>query len=425
MKKFFLESKKIQQSIHKYSPTIIFILCIISIILLPYKPNITSKIFNLTGIISIIIALIYPKYYLRSNILIISVPLFLIGLSNLAWVELYKTDDSIYKNVYYGYFQMGKIAIFCSFILLFTNKQKKSIIINKLYVFSAFIIQIGIFSYAIYQAFYLHYPRVELSFSNASNATGAAYSIIFLSIYTQAVFLQSKLKFNYSFYFLSLVLTYLIIILTETRAGILLYPFVSILIFILYSNKVKTVNKKKFVLPFLIILSCILVFKDTISSRMTQASHEIVLYIEEGKKSSVGDRLAMIKAGIYSSSDNLFWQSAEERNSKIITLAKADKSLQGARNHFHAHLHNDLIETLSTKGWVNGILLTLAFYFAIIFYALKYSKNPFLLGFSISLIILGFSDTLIISTQVSLSWCLALILILSYQYNQQTAINET
>lgn len=123
-----MESKKIQQSIHKYSPTIIFILCIISIILLPYKPNITSKIFNLTGIISIIIALIYPKYYLRSNILIISVPLFLIGLSNLAWVELYKTDDSIYKNVYYGYFQMGKIAIFCSFILLFTNKQKNQLL---------------------------------------------------------------------------------------------------------------------------------------------------------------------------------------------------------------------------------------------------------------------------------------------------------
>ncbi|HGN1707505.1 TPA: O-antigen ligase family protein [Providencia rettgeri] len=418
MSKHFLERENLQQSIHKYVPTVIIMLCIVSIILLPYKPNITSKIFNLTGITAIIIALIFPKYYFRSNILIISIPLFLIGLSNLAWVELYKTSESIYKNVYHGYFQMGKIAIFCSFILLFIDKQKKSININYLYVFSALFIQLGIFSYAIYQAFYLHYPRIELSFGNASNATGAAYAIIFLSIYSQAVFLQSKVKISYSLYFLSLILSYLAIILTETRAAILLYPLVSILIFFTYSNNIKNISKKHFIIPFLIILSCILVFKNTISDRMTLAGHEVIQYIEKDKRSSVGDRLAMIKAGIYSSSDNLFWQSAEERNNKITELAKTDTSLQGAKSHFHAHLHNDLIEVLSTKGWINGILLTLIFYFSIIYYAIKYAKDSFLLGFALSLIILGFSDVLIISTQISLSWCLASILMLSYRYNQ-------
>lgn len=422
MSKLFFKSNDLQQRFRRYIPTLILLLCIISIILVPFKPNITSKIFNFTGFIAIITVLISPKYYFDKKLLIISIPLFLIGLSHLAWVELYKTSDSIYKNVYHGYFQMGKIAIFGSFILLCIEKQKNSIKLTQLHLGTALAIQLGVFTYSLYQAVYLNYSRIELSFGNASNATGAAYAIIFLSLYSQAVFLQSKIKFSYIFYFTSLILTYIVIILTETRAAILVYPVVSIFVFSLFIFKGNTINKmnnKILIIPILILLSCGLFFQDAITHRMNLAAQEGRLYIEKGKTSSVGDRLSMIKAGFYSSSNNLFWQSAEERNSKITELAKKDQSFRGATKHFKAHLHNDLMEALSTKGWISGVMLTLAFYFSIVIYSIKYDKNPFLLGFAISIITLGFSDTLIISTQVSLTWCLVLILILSYKPNQQ------
>lgn len=422
MSKLFFKSNDLQQGLHRYIPTLILLLCIISIILVPFKPNITSKIFNLAGIMAVIIVLISPKYYFNKKTLIISAPLFLIGLSNLAWVELYKTSDSIYKNVYHGYFQMGKIAIFGSFILLCIEKQKNAIKLTQLHLGTALVIQLSIFTYALYQAIYLNYPRVELSFGNASNATGAAYAIIFLSLYSQAMILQSKIKLSYIFYFISLIFTYIVIILTETRAAILVYPVVSIFVFSLFMFKesaINKMNKRILIVPLLILLSCGLFFQDAITHRMNLAAQEGMLYIEKGKTSSVGDRLSMIKAGFYSSSNNLFWQSAEERNSKIIELAKKDKSFRGATQHFNAHLHNDLVETLSTKGWISGVMLTLAFYFSVVLYAIKYDKNPFLLGFAISIITLGFSDTLIISTQVSLTWCLVLILILTYKSNQQ------
>ncbi|MEQ4709757.1 O-antigen ligase family protein [Providencia huaxiensis] len=417
MTKQFFKSNGLPQVLNGYVPATILLLCIISLILVPFKPNITSKIFNLTGFIAIVTVLASPKNYFKNNkSLVIALPLFLIGLSHLAWVELYKTSDSLYKNVYYGYFQMGKIAIFCSFILLCIDKIKGTIKLSQLHFYTALFTQLSVFLYALYQAIYLNSPRVELSFGNASNATGAAYAMIFLSLYFQTVFLQSKIKFNHIIYFTSLVLTYISILLTETRAAILVYPFISIFIFFLHSRETNTRIKKNriyLLIPILVLLICGLFFSDSISSRMNLAAKEGMLYIEKGKSSSVGDRLSMIKAGIYSSNDNFFWQSAEERNNKISELAKIDKSLQGATKHFHAHLHNDLVESLSTKGWISGVILTLIFYLAIILYGIKSDKNPFILGVAISLITLGFSDALIISKQVSLTWSLALILIIS------------
>lgn len=419
MTKQSFKSNDLLDKFNYYIPITIILLCVISVILVPFKPNVTSKIFNFTGFIAILTVLISPKYYSNNKLLIIAIPLFLIGASHLAWVELYKTSDSIYRNVYHGYFQMGKIAIFCSFILLCAGKLKNSIKLDRVQFCTALFIQLSVFLYALYQAVYLNHPRIELSFGNASNATGAAYAIIFLSIYSQAVFLQSKLKFSHIIYFASLILTYVSIILTETRAGILVYPFISMFIFLLYFRKNHIIkNKIYLIIPILILLLCGLFFLDSISSRMSLAAKEGILYIEKDQRSSVGDRLSMIKAGAYSSSKNFFWQSAEERNSKIVELAKTDKSIQGATSHFNAHLHNDLIEALSTKGWINGVVLTLIFYLAIILYGIKTNKKPFILGFVISLIILGFSDTLIISTQVSLTWSLVLILIISYKAEQ-------
>lgn len=428
MTKQFFKSNSLQQVLNWYIPTIIILLCIVSLMLVPFKPNTTSKIFNFAGFIAIITVLASPKHYFKNKSLIIALPLLFIGLSHLAWVELYKTSDSLYKNVYYGYFQMGKIAIFCGFILLCIDKIKETIKLSQLHFYTALFTQLSVFLYALYQAIFLNSSRVELSFGNASNATGAAYAMIFLSLYFQTVFLQSKIKFNHIIYFTSLVLTYISILLTETRAAILVYPFVSIFIFYLHSKKTNTKvkrNKIYLIIPMLVLLICGLFFADSISSRMNLAAKEGILYIEKGKSSSVGDRLSMIKAGIYSSNDNFFWQSAEERNNKISELAKIDKSLQGATKHFHAHLHNDLVETLSTKGWISGVILTIIFYLAIIIYGIKSDKNPFILGFAISFITLGFSDTLIISKQVSLTWSLALILIISCIAMKNNRITST
>lgn len=406
-----------RQTISQYTPIIILILCFLSILLLPFKPNITSKVFNLTGFISILAVFISPKKFLSNRILIIAIPLFIIGISDLLWVEMYKTSETIYRNVYHGHFQMGKIALLGSFILLIITQCKNNKAIDKLHVIIAMIIPLIIFGYSLYQILYQGITRAELSFGNASNATGAAYAMIFLALYTQNIILQSEIKLRYYLYCLFTTTSFISIILTQTRAAIFTFPIITLIVFYLFQKQQQQLNKKIIIIPIIIILGCFVIFQETILQRSIEAKKEIISYVQNDRASSVGDRLSMIKAGIYATGENLFWQSAEERNEKIKILAKNDKSFLGATSHMHAHLHNDLIESLSTKGWLGGVLLTILFYLSIMTYALTINKNPFVIGFLISLVVLGLSDTLIISTQISLSWMLSLLLIINFINN--------
>lgn len=412
MTKISFSDSLYKQSLNKYAPILVLGLCCVSLLLLPFRPDVTSKIFNFTGIISILVTFISPKFYIKNNIFFIFITLFTLGLTHLLWVELYKTSESIYRNVYHGYFQMGKIAIFGSFILLLTSKILNNQTIDRLHFIIAIISQLGIFGYTLYQKFHLNIQRVELAFGNASNATGAAYAMIFFSIYAQSIFLRMQSKLKYYLYTVSILLTFICLIFTETRAGILLYPVVTLFIFFRYAKQNKNINIKFSLIPLAITLVICVGLNQILIQRMQSAIDEVTTYIQNGGTSSVGDRLSMIKTGYYSSNDFL-WQSAEERNSKIIELAKNDKRFAGATQHMHAHLHNDLMEELSTKGWINGVLLILLFYVAILVYGYKQAKNPFILGFALALMGLGLSDTLIISTQVSLSWMLVLILMTS------------
>lgn len=408
-----------RQSISQYAPIFVLILCFLAILLLPFKPNITNKVFNIAGFISIITVLISPKKFFYNQVLIIAIPLFLIGISDFFWVELYKTSETIYRSVYHGHFQMGKIALFGSFILLTLAQCKNSKAIDKLHLFTAVAIPLIIFGYALYQELYQGISRVELSFGNSSNATGAAYAMIFLALYTQTIILQSKIKLRNYLYFTFILTTFISIILTQTRAAIFTFPIVMLIVFYLFLKQQKQLNKKLIVIPLIIILGCFFIFQKTIIERTSKAKKEIVSYVQNDRTSSVGDRLSMIKSGIYATGENLFWQSAEERNEKIAKLAKDDKSFLGATSHMHAHLHNDLIESLSTKGWLGGALLTLLLYLSIIIYAFKNNKNPFIFGFIISFIVLGLSDTLIFATQIPLSWILSLFLIINYTMKKQ------
>lgn len=405
--------KEWYQSIQKYTSVLIIVLCFLSVLLLPFKPNIASKIFNFSGIISLSIILTAPKKYLINKVIIIAIPLFLIGVSNLLWYQIYKTEYITYINAYHNTLQIGKITIFGSFILLIISNKYYEII-NKFHIYLAIVMPILILFYSFYQILYQGINRVELSFENSSNATGAAYAINFLALYTQMIILQSKIKYKY---YLALILTaiYLIsIILTQTRSVILTFPIITLLVLFIFLKQNSKLDKKLVLISFSIILSCFIFFKDNIMERMENARSEITSYICNNKMSSTGDRLSMLKAGFFVSKDNLFWQSVEERNNKIILLARKDDSFIGATSHMHAHLHNDIIEALSTKGWLDGVLLIFSLYCSIIIYAIKNNKDIFLLGFVSTFFILGLSDTLIYATQIPLSWMLILILMLNY-----------
>ncbi|UBX44916.1 hypothetical protein LD024_00630 [Citrobacter werkmanii] len=126
---------------------------------------------------------------------------------------------------------------------------------------------------------------------------------------------------------------------------------------------------------------------------------------------SVGARFAMYKTGIESSYNNYTGQSLEERGYKIKKIVENNKELSGALLFLGIHLHNQMIDTLSTTGWL-GVVLNMLFLISIITFIHK--KNITLMySFVVPLVLYGLSDVLAYAVPVPLAWLLTLTLICS------------
>lgn len=94
----------------------------------------------------------------------------------------------------------------------------------------------------------------------------------------------------------------------------------------------------------------------------------------------------MIQAGFKSSPMDFSWQSLETRGQKIIELSKEDEKYKGATLYLDVHMHNEVIEALSTKG-ILGVIALLFFYFSLVWYCIK-TKKYILLAFPIAMVFL-------------------------------------
>ena len=84
---------------------------------------------------------------------------------------------------------------------------------------------------------------------------------------------------------------------------------------------------------------------------------------------------------------------------KIHELEEKEPRLSGALPFVDSHLHNDLIDTLSTRG-IPGVVLTILAFSAIFIYALRTAKEPYILILLFSLLVVGLSDVILFSKPV-------------------------
>ncbi|MCV5275127.1 O-antigen ligase domain-containing protein, partial [Escherichia coli] len=91
---------------------------------------------------------------------------------------------------------------------------------------------------------------------------------------------------------------------------------------------------------------------------------------KNNSNSSVGARFAMVNAGIKGSPDTLGWQSLEERAKKIKALSLDNNIYNSVLPFLDVHMHNEIVESLSTKGKI-GLLVLIMFYVAMIYYCIR------------------------------------------------------
>ncbi|HCB3485735.1 TPA: ligase, partial [Escherichia coli] len=225
--------------------SLILILCIFSLMTLSLWDDVATKFLHAAGIISALYFLVTPKKTITNNpTLLIFISLCLLGIVNIIWYSHYKISGSVYTNAYRGPMETGKIALCSAFIFLVLfakNEMRTKIKFGKLILFASLATQLLFFAHAMWQHFYLNVDRVALS---ASHATTAGYIILFPSLLASILILKSDFRHKTTLYTINFMLSLCAVIVTETRAAILVFPFFALILIVMDSYINKRINYK-------------------------------------------------------------------------------------------------------------------------------------------------------------------------------------
>lgn len=389
---------------------LLFGLCAIAFGCVIVSPNFSVKVLSVAGVTALLVFILDIKNFRKNDAFWICLVLFIIGVSDLVWFRLYKTNSSSAINSYRAYLEVGKICLYGAFsIFVFVNKNRLTIGGNKIHVVLAIVLQLMIVIYGGYQHIFLETKRVTFSLAQGADATGAAYTIAFISFYTILVIQHTLSKWKELIILVHFFITFLVLVATETRAAILTYPiiFFGLLLFKFY--KEKHIPWKGVLVFLFALLAGALMMKDNLILRYNALNRDIVAYEKNNSATSVGARFAMWETGLFAAKDNYLWQSTDERNNKILEEVDKDNSLRGVLPHIKGHLHNEIVEVLSLKG-PSGLILYVFFVISLAWYALRKANSVILFAFLVSLIMFGVSGVMFYSKTTPVAWMLTLIM---------------
>ncbi|ELY2795143.1 O-antigen ligase family protein [Cronobacter dublinensis] len=402
------------EKIHFSLMQLLFGLCAIAFASVIVSPNFSAKIFGYAGALGFIIFVMNIKSFKKNDAFWLCAVLFIIGICDLVWYRVFKVSDSPAINSYRAYLEAGKICLsgaFCAYA--FVNFRHLNIGHNKVHALLAIALQLMMAAYVGYQALFLESGRVTLSLAGGADATGAAYTIAFISFYIILVLQHSTFKWKESLILGHFFLTFLMLVTTETRAAIIAYPLIFFVLLSIKLYKEKHIPWKGILAFFCALIVGLFVMKEDISRRYDDFNRDISAYDRNDSVTSVGARFAMWKTGLEASKHNFLWQSTDQRNKIIADTVKKEPGLGGALLFMRGHLHNEVVETLSLKG-PSGLLLYFAFIVAFFCYAFRKLNSIILCAFLASIIMFGISGVMFYSKTTPVAWMLTLVMSLVF-----------
>lgn len=338
--------------------------------------------------------------------LVLPVMLLLFGLLQVIWVEVFKQPGSAFTGAYRSYQNGGKVMIFSALVM--TALTSREPCANKTRITSIWTIltAIGLYLFAGYEvagAPDIMTYRVALGFEHQ---TGTAYALTLIALLASQAIINLRLKHTVALYLLHFLISLAVIITTQTRAAILVYPIVSIGLFLMYYRHNRAMLLRA-LLGFVILVGIAAIpLKPIIESRYQNFLVDLHSYNQNNSNTSIGARLAMQRAGIEAGKAHHWGQSLEQRGAEIQRLAVQDTSLQGALVFIDVHLHNEIVDTFSLKG-IPGVVVLLLLYTAMFLIA-YWKRSPLLFVVSGAIAVYGLSDLLLYAKGEALSSVLAL-----------------
>ncbi|MGQ3905189.1 O-antigen ligase family protein [Mixta calida] len=373
-----------------------------------FNPIYARKFFYTAGYAIIILALIDLKKFTRP-FRRLNITLAVLGycLTLLVWFLLYRNSGE-YFDIYHAYETSGRV-LFMSAILIFILSNMHFSFPRSLYCIILIGGGVATDLFAIYQANIINFNRVELGFDRA---TMAAYAISIINILMINAILTFNGKIRYILYITGMALSLSAIVFTGTRAAILAYPILSIILTFFHPNvnKAHLLKLVACVLALLIIIG--FAFQKELEVRAVAFKNDLVNFEKNNSKTSVGARLAMNWAGFHAGMAALEGQSAESRAINIDQQIQHDPAMAGAGVFKHVHMHNELIDNFSLRG-LAGVIMLMLFYAALIYNAWQ-ERNLVQFVVTLSLITYGLSDVIFFSREGTISYAIAILAALTF-----------
>ncbi len=373
--------------------------CMLTLAVMPFSTIIAGWLFYLTGVSAALYVVTHVKQILAAKrLLILPLLLLLMGCLNLVWFSLYYQPDTLFTDVYSAYRTAGHAAILGAFILLaachLPHKNQPMLQVGCLAICIMTLV------YVLFQSVFHEMHRVSLIFGPA---TSAAYFMTFIGALSAQALLTLKVRYKYYLYLLHFLLVTSAIILTQTRAAIFVYPLIGALILLSEVRHNKRKLLKGMLGSFVTLMLCIALFHDTIHKRANDLINDMRSYSQNNSQTSVGARFAMVQSGMDAGLVAPFGQSAEQRAEEITAVAQQTPAMKGAVSYLNVHLHNDVIEAFSLKGWP-GALLVILFYVALSYFSIFVLRSHFSIALLFALLMFGLSDVILFARDMLMAW---------------------
>jgi O-antigen ligase len=403
---------------HPIFSYLIYLGCAIAFCTIPFGFDTGRNLFYVSSYISFIAVCLHLRYFLKNKRnLILPLLFFCVGMGTIFWMNHFKQPGE-YINIYRSYMSTGKLQIATAFILLIALNER--LCMQRAFIVVALACGLAVNGYALYQGLRLDIPRVELNFDRA---TVVAYLMTAISLVMMKAILMLRTQYRIPLYVVGFLLTYSTLILTGTRAAILVYPVAICLSLLATKDLVTRRHKIQLVASVpLLLLACGFAFKSQIEQRVADFKTNLQMIDQPEVDNSIISRLTMQVIAIRTGSLAPLGQSAEQRGEEIRAIIAQEPRLYGVTPYINVHLHNELLETYSLKGlW--GSLLLLALYIGLFISSFKPYRNALLLGVTFSLFVYGLSDVIFFSTEGTAVFCLAIIAsVLSVKKRQEPSV---
>lgn len=401
--------------------TLAFILAAMAVSTSLTDSTLNRNAFYLATLIAAITLLISRPRNIPREVILIASGIFFVGLSQALWLWRFPSLDPLEADKEYLTTSLrlisGSVLIFAMGALRNSWGSKTLNLIKGLIVFGFF--------YTSAMGLYYHAQAPDLRLQIKTVSTMTAYIYVLQSLLTVYVITSLSLRYKSLAISLVILVTLWILLLTETRSSLLLYPMILLLVFCRrhhFSIKMAAISCGIVVLT----AAATYHFFASTTERLLGTATELNNYQKGDGNSSVGSRISMWKAGVDAIKH---YPAGQSTYTRLISTTRFINQHEGsnpeAQRNLVFHLHNDMIEAGSLQG-IGGMAVLLLFY-TLSLYACQTSAaaRPILLLVLLPTFVIGLVDTLFIDHRyvTCLTLLMAIYLCLPPSANKNTCSN--